>query len=371
MLRNIKMINKDFEKNLGQLIMMGISSTSLSRDEKSFVKKIGVGGVILFKRNYENLEQLVELTNKIKGSLKSKTPFIGVDQEGGTVIRFGEPFTQFPGNDFLGRYYEKTNSVELVKAYAKVTSRELKGAGINLCFAPVLDVLTNPKNKVIGKRAFSDNVEIVSKLGLEVIKEFMNNGVIPCAKHFPGHGDTLLDSHKTLPEVDNDLELIRERELIPFKKAVDANVSMIMTAHVKYSSLDSEYPATLSKRIIDGLLRKELGYENVVISDDFEMKGIEESWEPAAAAILAIGAGVDLILICHSLNKVETVYERIIKEARENDRFKQKIIESLARIKKIKKSYGVTSEKIDLAVAWKVFNKQSSLKLVGEIARYS
>jgi beta-N-acetylhexosaminidase len=357
--------------DFGQMLMMGVDGISLTEAEKEFVQKNGIGGVILFDRNYEELEHLIDLVNEIHSLSSFAKPFIAVDQEGGGVMRLKRPFTQFPGNDYLGRCYEATKSLDLVREYASTLADELMACGVRVCLAPVLDVLTNPKNKVIGRRAFSKDAAIVAELGSAVISGLMKAGVISCAKHFPGHGDTDLDSHEALPRVRHGIDFIRERELVPFKKAIEANVPMIMTAHVLYESIDPDFPATISKKIIWDLLREEMGYKNLVITDDLEMKGISGSWDVADAAVKAINAGVDIILVCKSKEKLFSIYERLAKEIELNSEFRQKVERSLERIKRFKNLYSNSDNKIDLMVAMKAFNTNRSVELIDKIRSYS
>lgn len=359
----------DIKKKLGQLLFVGIASTSLDQGEKKFLKEFNIGGVILFKRNYESLGQLIELTSEINALTKNK-PFIGVDQEGGKVIRFGEPFTQFPPVSVIGKSFEKTDSLKFTEEYAQITASELKASGLNLCFVPVLDILTNPKNVVIGNRAFSSDTRVVSEMGSAVINVFKKNKVLSCAKHFPGHGDTLLDSHETLPKTDFKLDSMMKRELVPFKRAVDEGVPMIMTAHVLYESIDGKYPATLSRTILKDILRGKLRYENLVISDDFEMKGLSNSFDVEEAAVLAVEGGVDILLICHSLEKMYRVYEALMKKAGNID-FRDRILESVRRVDRIKKAYDVGRVKPDIKNARSAFDGKRSRELIEKMKAFT
>ena len=239
------------EEKIGQLLVCGFDGLKPSDEIKGLIKDYNIGGVILFSRNIKDPAQTARLCNSLQEI--SKTPlFICVDQEGGKVSRLPKPFTQFAGNAAIG----KSNSVKLAYAFGEITAKELKAVGINANFAPVLDVNTNPDNPIINERAFSNNPNSVSRFGLAVIAGLQDNGVIACCKHFPGHGDTSLDSHYQMPVVEHSIERLNEIELLPFKHAAENDVAAIMTAHVLYKGLDEKYPATLSKKIIHDLLRK-------------------------------------------------------------------------------------------------------------------
>jgi len=356
------------KENLGRIFMIGITGKSLSADEKKLLKELNIGGIILFKRNYESLNQLVELINEIKAA--TDRPFIGVDQEGGKVLRFGEPFTQFPANNLLGEAYKKTKSSKLVKDYAKTLSLELGSAGINLCFVPVVDVLTNKMNDVIGERAFSEDIKVVSKLSKVVIDEFKKNNVMSCAKHFPGHGDTILDSHKELPRVEHELDFLRKRELIPFKKSIESDVPMIMTSHIVYEAIDPIYPVTLSKKVIGNVLRDELDFENLIISDDLDMQAISNNYELPGATCLALRAGVDMVMICHSIDKMREIFDFTYRATLEEPEFAVNVSQSIRWVEDFRLKY-CSSEKIELKIAKNSFDKKRSDKLVSEIEKYS
>jgi len=364
------MKNKEIGKRVSQLLMMGIASLRLTQEEKFFIKKHQIGGIILFSRNYSDPEQLVDLINDINSLYKETPPFLAVDQEGGSVIRFKKPFTQFPGNDYLGRYYERTESLDLVREYAEVTAKELRAFGVNVCLSPVADILTNPENKVIGKRAFSKDPLVVSAIAKTIIEEFRKNGIIACAKHFPGHGDTTEDSHEELPVVNHNLDFLRDRELAPFRAVIETTVPMIMTSHILYKEIDPKYPVTLSKTLITDLLRNEMWHNNLVISDDFEMQGLSKNYDLDEAAVLALNAGVDIVLVCHCLGKVEKVYERLIREIGERPDFSERIGESFERVLKIKNDFSLSLSKINYKKAMGAFDYDRSSKLIKLIEGY-
>lgn len=322
------------EEKIGQLLICGFDGLKPSDEIKGLIKDYHIGGVILFSRNIKDPVQTAKLCNSLQGL--SKTPlFISVDQEGGKVSRLPKPFTQFAGNAAIG----KSNSVKLAYAFGEITARELKAVGINMDFAPVLDVNTNPDNPVINERAFSDSPNSVSRFGLAVIAGLQDNGVIACCKHFPGHGDTSLDSHHQLPVVEHGIERLKEIELLPFIHAVENGVSAVMTAHVLYKGLDEKYPATLSRKIIHDLLRKEMGFKGLVITDDLEMKAVSDNYKTGDAAIAALSAGADIILVCKDYEKQKEAREAVLKAVKDNIITEKRIDESVERIMAVKRHF--------------------------------
>jgi beta-N-acetylhexosaminidase len=210
------------------------------------------------------------------------------------VARLKKPFTEWPPMAVLGR----SGSEALATRFAAALAAELKAVGITLDYAPVLDIHTNPKNPVIGDRALGEDADTVARLGAAIVRGLQENGVAACGKHFPGHGDTSVDSHLELPLVEHPPDRIRRVECVPFREAIRADVAFLMTAHVLVPSLDEERPATLSPRVVDGMLRGELGFEGVILSDDLEMRAVARSYAVPDAAVQAIAAGCDGVLVC-------------------------------------------------------------------------
>jgi len=279
---------------IGQLFMVGFTGTSVTSDLASFIKEYKPGGVILFSRNLECVDQIVELTNDLQRCSPHSPLLIAIDQEGGRVSRLPKGFTIFPPCDVLGR----CNSTELAYAAAATIAKELRVIGINMNMAPVLDVNSNPDNPVIGDRAFGSTPDLVSELGWATVVGLQDHQVVACGKHFPGHGDTNVDSHKELPVVEAARERLETIELPPFRHAVAQGVATIMTAHVLYRVLDEKLPATLSPAIITNLLRQDMRYDGVVLTDDLEMHAIIDHFGIEDAAVRAVLAGCDVLLIC-------------------------------------------------------------------------
>ncbi|MBT5471864.1 MAG: beta-N-acetylhexosaminidase [Nitrospina sp.] len=290
------------------MIVSGFEGTCLNSRTEKLISEQGIGGLILFERNYENPKQLKKLISDLQSLVPENSPplFISVDQEGGRVARLKEPFTQFPPMCCLGN----ANSEDLAYRFGLAMGKEMKAVGINMDYAPVLDVHSNPENPIIGKRAISSDPDIVARLGCKIIQGFKDAGTFAVGKHFPGHGDTSQDSHLTLPRVERTQESLGQIELIPFAKAFQEGLDVIMTAHVVYPAWDEISAATFSKFILNDLLRKKMGFTGLVMSDDLEMQAVTQAPEEIPA--LAINAGVDLFLICHDLSKVTHLQNALI-----------------------------------------------------------
>jgi beta-N-acetylhexosaminidase len=285
-------------REIGQLLIGCLPGTGVPPEMRSLAREFQLGGVTLFARNIEAPAQVAELSHDVQ-TLASELPlWVGVDQEGGRVARLRAPFTEWPPMAALGR----SGDAALASRFAAALAAELAAVGITLDYAPVLDIHTNPKNPVIGDRALADGADAVATLGAAIVRGLQEHGVAACGKHFPGHGDTAVDSHFELPVVEHPPDRIRRVECVPFREAIRAGVAFIMTAHVLVPSIDEERPATLSRRIVHDLLRRELGFEGVILSDDLEMKALASSWTIADAAVEAIAAGCDGVLICRALS---------------------------------------------------------------------
>jgi beta-N-acetylhexosaminidase len=290
-------VPSNIRHDIGQLLIGSLPATTIPAELRSLAREFQLGGVILFKRNIEAPEQVVELSHDVQ-SLASGAPlWVSIDQEGGRVARLRSPFTEWPPMAVLGR----SGDVALASRFAAALAAELKAVGITLDFAPVLDIQTNPKNAVIGDRALSEDAAMVGKLGAAIVRGLQQNGVAACGKHFPGHGDTAVDSHFELPLVEHSPDRLRRVECVPFRDAIAAGVAFMMTAHILVPSMDEERPATLSRRIVYDLLRDELGFEGVILSDDLEMKAIAATYSVPDAAVQAIAAGCDAVLVCRHL----------------------------------------------------------------------
>ncbi len=318
-------------------MVSGFEGTDLNPQTEDLIVNHHVGGLILFERNFENPEQLTRLIGDLQKLALSTPPFaplfISVDQEGGRVSRLAPPFTRFPDPCCLGI----ARSESLAERFGLALGREMRAVGINVDYAPVLDINTNPDNPIIGKRAFSKEPEWASILGVAFMRGFKGAGVLAVGKHFPGHGDTSQDSHLTLPSVDRDAETLENVELGPFRSAIENGLEIIMTAHVIYRAWDEKLPATFSIPILQGLLREKLGFKGLIISDDLEMKAVQDNIPFESFATLGTQAGIDLFLVCHDTRKVTNFLTQMIQDV-ETGKIPESVIDrSVNRILEIKR----------------------------------
>lgn len=265
-------------------------------DVKKLIAAFDLGGVIYFARNVAEPAQVRELSLEV-ASLSRQWPFwISVDQEGGRVARLRRPFTEWPPMMTLGR----SGDQDLAEAFAAALASELRAVGVNLDYTPVLDIHTNSQNPVIGDRALGTTAEVVAAFGAALIRRLHESGVVACGKHFPGHGDTSVDSHFDLPLVEHPPDRLEAIEYVPFRAGIDAGLAAIMTAHVLVPSLDPDRPATLSKKIVQGVLKEALAFDGMVFSDDMGMKALAAARTLPESVVMAIQAGVDVVLLCNS-----------------------------------------------------------------------
>ena len=281
-------------RDIGQLLIGSFNGTTVPIEWRSLAKEFDLGGAIFFSRNVEAPEQVAELSASTEALGRAMPLWVSIDQEGGRVARLKEPFTRWPPMATLGR----AKSDELTERFARALAKELAAVGITLDYAPVLDIHTNPKNPVIGDRALAERAEDVAKLGQIIVRTLQDEGVAACGKHFPGHGDTNQDSHFELPLVEHPPDRLRAVEFEPFRAAIRERVAFIMTAHVHVPSLDENRIATFSPTVVQNILREELGYDGVILSDDLEMKAVSANTPVPVAAVNAIKAGCDGVLIC-------------------------------------------------------------------------
>lgn len=332
------------DEKIGQMVISGVDGYTNDEHSSDLINKYHVGGFIILGQNVKNTSQLLSLMNSLKQTdLKSgnKIPlFLGVDQEGGRIDRMPTDFEKFPTNKAIGQI----NSTVFSNSVGKALGQEVKAFGFNLDFAPVLDVNSNPKNPVIGDRAFGSNPQIVAKLGVETMIGIRSEKVIPVVKHFPGHGDTSVDSHTGLPIVNNDLKRLKSFELIPFSDAIKNNADMVMVAHILFPKIDSKYPATMSRTIITDILRNNLKYDGVVITDDMTMGAIANNYNIGEAAVRSINAGSDIILVCHDFNKEVQVINALKAAVQNGSLSEETVNKSVYRILKLKQKYAISDK---------------------------
>jgi beta-N-acetylhexosaminidase len=313
-------------------LWVGFDGKSLPASLSRWLAGGQIGGVVLFSRNIEGPDQVRDLCRGIKSAAGrgNPLPLIAVDQEGGRVARFKEPpFTWFPPARACSHFCCRNEAV--AEAVGAAVAAELRSVGIDVNFAPVLDVVTNPENPVIGDRAFSEDPAVAAALGIAFAKGSLSRGILPVGKHFPGHGDTSADSHKELPVARAGRKTLLRRELLPFRRAARAGIPALMTAHVLYPALDPAEPATLSRKILHGLLRKRMRFRGAVISDALEMKAIADRYVIGEAAVLAVAAGCDVVLVCRGEKEQAETIDRLDREATDRPAFRRAVAAAAVR----------------------------------------
>lgn len=287
---------------IGQRMVSGFPGPEMSEEFIRAVKEYKLGNVILFQHNVRSAAQLKALCADIQALVKRETghpAFITIDQEGGIVTRFPQDAVTVPGAMSLAAAGDPENAEEA----ARITADQLRALGVNFNLAPVLDVNSNRRNPVIGARSFGDDPHRVAQFGAAEVRGMTAGGVLSCAKHFPGHGDTAVDSHIGLPCIDKSLEELEQCELIPFKAAIEAGIPAVMTTHILFPQIEkNNVPATMSRTIMTGLLREKLSFRGLIISDCMMMKAIAEHYGTVNGVVAAMQAGVDLVFVCHDPN---------------------------------------------------------------------
>ena len=330
------------QEKVGQLLVAGIGGTEAGEDGLQAVQDYQVGGVILFGRNVESVQQLADLTNELKTLNGDNTPlFLCVDQEGGRVDRMP------PEVDDLSSAYDYIAAGGDPLERGKVLAAQCAAFGFNLDFSTCLDIWSNPDNTVIGDRAYGSDPHTVTSAGLAVNQGLEQGGVIPVVKHFPGHGDTSTDSHVDLPVVDKTAEELQEFELIPFQEAIDEGTPCVMVAHILMTQIDPDLPASLSPKVVDGLLRQEMGFDGVVCTDDLTMGAISNTYGMGEAAVMAVEAGCDLLLVCHEADNLTAARDALLSAVDAGRISMERLDESVYRILSLKQEYGLTNDPVD------------------------
>lgn len=330
------------DEKIGQLVLVGMEGTKPDDVTRSLIEEDHVGGFIFYKDNIQNAKQALELFNGLKDANRDQQVplFLSVDEEGGRVSRMPGELAKLPAARKIG----DTGSEELAGQIGGIIGRELAGFGLNLDFAPVLDVNSNPDNPVIGDRAFGTKPEIVGRMGIAVMKGIREQGVIPVVKHFPGHGDTSVDSHLGLPVVEHDLSRLRKLELVPFKQAIQEGADVVMIAHLLMPQLDPDHPASFSKAVIDDLLRQELGFEGTIISDDMTMGAITQHYDIGDAAVLFVRAGGNIVLVGHDYDKEKQVLQALRAAVASGKITPEMLDERVYDVLKLKQKYALSDE---------------------------
>jgi beta-N-acetylhexosaminidase len=352
----------ELRQKIGQMFVVGLAGDEIGAEERKLFRDYPFGGFIFFNHNLKTPQQILSLCRSLWQTSGDIPPFIAIDQEGGRVHRLPPPFTHFPPAAALG----KARNADLAHRAGMAMARELSAVGINLNFAPVLDVRSNPDNPIIGDRSLGSDPTDVARFGWEVVRGLREGGVIPCVKHFPGHGDTAEDSHLKLPVVGKSLDELKSVELPPFVHACRNDIETLMTAHVVYPALDPIYPATLSLSIVGELLRGELGYDGVVFSDDLEMKAISDNYSAEDTLLLAVSAGIDILLFGHETERAVAAFDFLCREVERSAELRERTEPTYRRVQKLKR------RKLKAFSGWREEELENSLgrqhdKIVAEI----
>lgn len=317
-------------EKLGQMVMIGIQGTKVDDDSLYMLHQFHMGGVILFDRNMDSLEQVKQLTSDLQAQSNEKVPlFIGIDEEGGDVVRMAEKLTPPPSQKEIGA----TGDIEQAKTWAIKTAKSLKDMGINVNFAPVADVGSNDK------RSYSTDTNTVIDFVRAATKGYQQENIIYSLKHFPGIGKGKVDSHVDSSNIDVVKEVLMTEDIIPFKTIIDENDPndyFILVSHLKYPALDEEYPASLSSKIMTDLLRNELGYKGIIITDDMEMGAVANHNDFRSIGVKAVKAGADIVLVCHEYEHQQEVYLGLLDAVNSGEISQERIDESVKRIIKVK-----------------------------------
>lgn len=320
---------------IGQMITCGFDGLTMPDDFRKFIYDYRLGNVILFSRNCESFDQLRLLCDDIHRTILDATgcpALIMMDQEGGVVTRFPNDMPSLPGAMALA----STGNPDHVRTAAAMTAKELKLCGINCDFAPVVDINSNPKNPVIGVRSYGTTPEEVIRFATLMMQGLEQGGIVSCLKHFPGHGDTATDSHLGLPRVDKTADQLKDFEMLPFQALIELGAPMIMTTHILYPAIDPEYPATMSRRILSEMLRQQLGFTGVIVTDCVEMNAIKDHYSSAAGGVMAVHAGADMVCVSHHYEIAREIMDRLWTEGSDRE-----IEGAFHRIDNLKKKYCV------------------------------
>ncbi|MBT9832001.1 beta-N-acetylhexosaminidase [Clostridium baratii] len=334
--------NMSLDEKIGQLVISGFYGTTLDENILKLIKENKISGVILFNRNIKDSNTLLSLNNSLKESNKNnKLPlFISVDEEGGSVTRMPKDIKRLHTNKYIGGL----NNKDLSYKVGEILGEQLSYFGFNMNFAPVLDINSNPNNPVIGDRSFGNNKDTVAILGTSTMKGIQSKNIISVVKHFPGHGDTSVDSHVNLPVVNYDINRLKSFEFVPFKTAIQNGADAIMVGHILLPKIDSKYPSSMSYEIVTNILRKDLGFNGLVVSDDMTMGAITKNYSIEESSIKAINAGVDLLLVCQKYENTENVLKALKEAALNGTISKERLDNALYNIISIKKKYLLNKE---------------------------
>ncbi len=327
---------------IGRLLMIGFNGTELPAEFEPVIKRYGIGGFVLFERNLKSPGQILSLNKHLHTIDDDFIPLIAVDQEGGRVQRLKHPFSHLPSARKVEEYYQKHNNIDIIYEYGSFIAEELSIAGFNMNLAPVLD-LSERKDGVIGDRAFSNTPLVVEEIGVSMIAGMQDHGIIACAKHFPGSTDTKIDPHSDLPSVHIGPEAMTHN-VSPFIHAINNDVGSVMVSHTVFKGID-DVSASMSEKIINGILKKETGFKGIVITDDVKMGAISKTYSVSEAVINALAASSDMVMISNvEPDELESVIDNIEDSIAEGIIKNDRISASLMRIDLIKNEIGIRKE---------------------------
>jgi beta-N-acetylhexosaminidase len=356
---------REFRRHVGRLAIVGFTGTSVPDDLRRLVAEFDLGGVIYFARNIVEPRQVAELSREVAGLSRDWPLWISVDQEGGRVARLQRPFTEWPPMATLGRSGDEA----LVERFARALAAELRAVGVNLDYAPVLDIWTNPANQVIGDRALADRAEVVARLGRRLVRTLQEAGVAACGKHFPGHGDTVADSHDELPLVEHPPDRLEAVELEPFRAAIAEGVATIMMAHVLVQAVDDTRPASLSHTLVTEWLKVKLAFGGVVLCDDLGMKAV--ATRPLGEiSVDAIEAGNDVVLMCNSTTEEQVVALETLIHAAEAGHLRQKRLDDALVRQRLVKEQFFGRQPVRIQVALDVIGSAAHQAVAQEMAAW-
>lgn len=350
-------------EKIGQMLLCGFHGTEASGDIERLLTEVPIGGVIYFARNVESPEQVELLSKGLQHIARGRGNlplWISIDQEGGMVARITEGIALMPGQMAIAAAGSPEDAYEA----ARISGMELKSMGINMNFAPVLDINNNPANPVIGVRSFGEEPEAVAEFGVHTIRGLQDAGLAATAKHFPGHGDTDIDSHLDLPVIAHGRERVERVELVPFRAAIAAGVDAMMSAHIYFPALEPQrLPVTLSPAVLSGLLRKELGYEGLIVTDCMEMDAIAVHYGTVEAAVMAVEAGADLVLISHTAKLQRESFGALVQAVESGRISEKRIDESVLRLLTYKAKRGLLRMDADEPAAVAGREKDNAMSL--------
>lgn len=330
------------EEKIGQMLIMGLEDKG-QKEIDSIIRKLKIGGIIIYKKNYNNYEQMLDLINNIKEmNVENKIPItISVDQEGGRVNRMPPEILNLKS----ATKFANTKDIELVKNTGNIIGKMLNETGISMNYAPILDIRRFEEKHAIGDRCYGENKEDVEKYGIEVMKQLQQNNVISVIKHFPGHGLTKKDSHFRIPKIKEKIEQLQKEDIQPFEVAIKNGADAIMVGHLIIKDVDKKYPASLSKKVIQKYLIEKYNYNGLIITDDMKMMAIRLHYNMKRAVKRAILAGNDIVMIGLSYKKVDRIIKYIIGQIKKGKISEERINKSVEKILRIKEKYNITDEK--------------------------